>query len=147
MTSDSREFGWWRSGTLEELMRKRWFWATIEAIVDEELAKGRALGAAAIASVCGTVRAGYRHGKRLRTLTTSSWGDDDRDAAGANRGRRGAPAPSGAARSSRATSGAPSGSTKRFFGVYLSGTNTRRLARSSSPRCCARWRAFVEAMR
>jgi putative transposase len=42
--------------------------ATIEAIVDEEL-KG-ALGAAPSQRV-GAVRGGYRHGKRLRTLTIS----------------------------------------------------------------------------
>ena len=54
-------------GTLEELMRER-IRATIEAIVDEEL-KG-ALGAAPSQRV-GAVRGGYRHGKRLRKLTTS----------------------------------------------------------------------------
>ena len=42
--------------------------ATIEAIVDEELEA--ALGAARSQRV-GAVRAGYRHGKRERTLTTS----------------------------------------------------------------------------
>jgi putative transposase len=42
--------------------------ATIETIVDEELEA--ALGAARSQRV-GPVRAGYRHGKRTRTLTTS----------------------------------------------------------------------------
>ena len=66
MESDSRS-SVCGEGTLEELMRER-IRATIEAIVDEEL-KG-ALGAAPSQGV-GSVRAGYRHGKRLRTLTTS----------------------------------------------------------------------------
>ena len=66
MESDSRS-SVRGEGTLEELMRER-IRATIEAIVDEEL-KG-ALGAAPSQRV-GSVRAGYRHGKRLRTLTTS----------------------------------------------------------------------------
>src|SRR5260370_7070656 len=66
MESDSRSLVG-GEGTLEELMRER-IRATIEAIVDEEL-KG-ALGAAPSQRV-GSVRAGYRHGKRLRTLTTS----------------------------------------------------------------------------
>src|ERR1700741_3658754 len=62
METDSRSLAR-GEGTLEERMR-----ATIEAIVDEEL-KG-ALGAAPSQRV-GAVRGGYRHGKRLRTLTTS----------------------------------------------------------------------------
>src|SRR5258707_15757404 len=66
MESDSRS-SVGGEGTLEELMRAR-IRATIEAIVDEEL-KG-ALGAAPSQRV-GSVRAGYRHGKRQRTLTTS----------------------------------------------------------------------------
>jgi hypothetical protein len=49
-------------GDLEELMRER-IRATIEAIVYEEL-KG-ALGAAPSQRV-GSIRAGYRHGKRQR---------------------------------------------------------------------------------
>ena len=66
MESDSRS-SVRGEGTLEELMRER-IRATIEAIVDEEL-KG-ALGVAPSQRV-GSVRAGYRHGKRQRTLTTS----------------------------------------------------------------------------
>jgi transposase-like protein len=66
MESDSRSLAR-GEGTLEELIRER-IRATIEAIVDEEL-KG-ALGAAPSQRV-GSVRVGYRHGKRLRTLTTS----------------------------------------------------------------------------
>ena len=66
MESDSRSGGQ-GEGTLEELMRER-IRATIETIIDEEL-EG-ALGAARSRRV-GSVRVGYRHGKRTRTLTTS----------------------------------------------------------------------------
>src|ERR1039457_5292669 len=66
MESDSRSFGP-GEGTLEELMRER-IRATIEIIVDEELEA--ALGAGRSQRV-GSVRAGYRHGKRERALTTS----------------------------------------------------------------------------
>ena len=66
MESDSRSGGR-GEGALEELMRER-IRATIESIVDEELEA--ALGAARSQRV-GAVRAGYRHGKRVRTLTTS----------------------------------------------------------------------------
>ena len=52
---------------LETLMRER-IRATIEALVEEELATG--LGAARSARV-GAPRQGYRHGTRPRTLTTS----------------------------------------------------------------------------
>jgi transposase-like protein len=66
MESDSR-CGGPGKGPLEEVMRER-IRVTIENIVDEELEA--ALGAAPSRRV-GLVRAGYRHGKRLRTLTTS----------------------------------------------------------------------------
>jgi transposase-like protein len=66
MEIDSRS-GWQGKGALEELMRER-IRATIETIVEEEL-EG-ALGAARSQRV-GSVRVGYRHGKRARTLTTS----------------------------------------------------------------------------
>src|ERR1035437_4868181 len=66
MESGSRSGGQ-GEGALEELMRER-IEATIETIVDEELEA--ALGAARSQRV-GPVRAGYPHGKRLRTLTTS----------------------------------------------------------------------------
>ena len=58
--SGSRERG---EETLEDLLRER-IRATIETIVDEELE-------AAPSQRVGPVRAGYRRGKRLRTLTTS----------------------------------------------------------------------------
>ena len=66
MEMDSRSVGPGK-GALEDLMRER-IRATIEAIVDEELEA--ALGAAQSQRV-GAVRAGYRHGKRERTLSTS----------------------------------------------------------------------------
>ena len=66
MEMDSRSEGAGK-GSLEELMRER-IRATIEAIVDEELEA--ALGAERSARV-GSIRAGYRHGKRERTLSTS----------------------------------------------------------------------------
>ena len=66
MEMDSRS-GWQGKGALEEVMRER-IRVTIETIVEEELEA--ALGAAASQRV-GPVRAGYRHGKRARTLTTS----------------------------------------------------------------------------
>src|SRR6202166_1456226 len=66
MESDSR-VGAAAKATLEDLMRER-IRATIETLVDEELEA--ALGAARSQRV-GAVRAGYRHGKRARTLTTS----------------------------------------------------------------------------
>jgi putative transposase len=73
MTTDSKqrvareeavEFG---PDTIEQVMRER-VRATIEAIVEEELEA--ALGAGRSARV-GGARQGYRHGKRARTLTTS----------------------------------------------------------------------------
>src|SRR6202162_435567 len=66
MESDSRVGGAGKA-TLEGLMRER-IRATIESLVDEELAA--ALGATRSQRV-GAVRAGYRHGKRERTLSTS----------------------------------------------------------------------------
>jgi putative transposase len=66
MERDSRS-GWQGKGALEELMRER-IRGTIEAIVEEELEA--ALGAAPSQRV-GANRAGYRHGKRPRTLSTS----------------------------------------------------------------------------
>jgi transposase-like protein len=121
MESDSRSLVG-GEGTLEELMRER-IRATIEAIVDEEL-KG-ALGAAPSQRV-GSVRAGYRHGKRLRTLTTSLGAttiamprarieDDD--------GRRREWGSQIIPRYQRRTERVD----EAILGVYLSGTNTRRL--------------------
>src|ERR1700678_1164553 len=66
MEMDSRS-GRPGKGALEDLLRER-IRATIEAIVEEEL-EG-ALGAARSQRI-GSMRVGYRHGKRARKLTTS----------------------------------------------------------------------------
>src|SRR5271169_7053700 len=66
METDSRS-GWQGKGALEDLLRER-IRATIETIIEEELEA--ALGAAKSQRV-GSERAGYRHGKRARGLTTS----------------------------------------------------------------------------
>src|SRR6202048_3764077 len=127
MESDSRSLVG-GEGTLEELMRER-IRATIEAIVDEEL-KG-ALGAAPSQRV-GSVRAGYRHGKRLRTLTTSLGAttiamprarieDDD----GRRREWRSQIIPRYQRRTERVD--------EAILGLYLSGTNTRRLRGALAP--------------
>src|SRR6202045_10680 len=127
MESDSRSLVG-GEGTLEELMRER-IRATIEAIVDEEL-KG-ALGAAPSQRV-DSVRAGYRHGKRLRTLTTSLGAttiamprarieDDD----GRRREWRSQIIPRYQRRTERVD--------EAILGVYLSGTNTRRLRGALAP--------------
>jgi putative transposase len=102
---------------------------TIESIVDEELEA--ALGAAPSERV-GPVRAGYRQGKRLRTLTTSLGAttiamprarieDDD----GRRREWRSQMIPRYQRRTERVD--------EAIWGVYLSGTNTRRLGGALSP--------------
>ena len=127
MESDSRSGGPGK-GTLEELMRER-IRVTIESIVDEELES--ALGAAPSERV-GTVRAGYRHGKRARTLTTSLGAttiamprarieDDD----GRRREWHSRMIPRYQRRTERVD--------EAILGVYLSGTNTRRLRGALSP--------------
>ena len=127
MKSDSRS-SVGGEGTLEELMRTR-VRATIEAIVDEEL-KG-ALGAAPSQRV-GTVRAGYRHGKRLRTLTTSLGATTItmprariEDAQGRRREWHSRMIPRYQRRTERVD--------EAILGVYLSGTNTRRLRGALAP--------------
>ena len=127
MESDSRSFGP-GEGTLEELMRER-IRATIEIIVDEELEA--ALGAGRSQRV-GSVRAGYRHGKRERTLTTSLGATTIalprariEDAQGQRREWRSRMIPRYQRRTER-VDGA-------ILGVYLSGANTRRLRGALSP--------------
>ena len=71
-------------GSLEELMRER-IRGTIELIVEQELQE--ALGAASSQRV-GEQRAGYRHGHRGRTLSTSLGADYHRDAASSYRRTR-----------------------------------------------------------
>ena len=121
MGSDSSS-GWQGKGALEELMRER-IRSTIEGIIDEELVA--ALGAAR-SQRRGPVRVGYRHGKRERTLTTSLGpttiamprarleGEDGR-----RREWRSAIIPRYQRRTERVD--------EAILGVYLSGTNTRRL--------------------
>ena len=127
MESDSRseEQG---KGTLEELMRER-IRATIETIVEEELKS--ALGATRSQRV-GPVRVGYRHGKRMRTLSTSLGpttiampraridGEDGR-----RREWRSRIIPRYQRRTERVD--------EAILGVYLSGTNTRRLRGALAP--------------
>jgi hypothetical protein len=57
----------WSLGTIEEAIRER-IRETIEAVPEEEL--DAVLGPAPSARV-GEQRRGYRHGRRVRTLTTS----------------------------------------------------------------------------
>lgn len=123
--SRSRERG---EGTLEDLMRER-IRATIETIVDEELEA--ALGAAPSQRV-GPVRAGYRHGKRERTLTTSLGATTIAmprarvaGADGRRREWRSRVIPRYQRRTARVD--------EAIWGVYLSGTNTRRLRGALSP--------------
>jgi len=127
MESDSRslERG---EGSLEELMRKR-IRATIETIIDEELEA--ALGAARSQRV-GSVRAGYRHGKRERTLTTSLGPTTIalprariESADGQRSEWRSRMIPRYQRRTERVD--------EAILGVYLSGTNTRRLRGALAP--------------
>ena len=115
-------------GSLEELMRER-IRATLEIIIEEELEA--ALGAPRSQRV-GTERTGYRHGKRPRTLTTSLGpttiamprariaGDDGRE-----REWRSHLVPRYQRRTERVD--------EAILGVYLSGTNTRRLRGALAP--------------
>ena len=127
METDSRSGGPGK-GALEELMRER-IRATIESIVDQEL-EG-ALGAA-LSQRVGPVRTGYRHGKRARTLTTSLGATTIRmprarieDAQGHNREWHSRMIPRYQRRTERVD--------EAILGVYLSGTNTRRLRGALSP--------------
>jgi putative transposase len=127
MEMDSRSAGAGK-GSLEELMRER-IRATIEAIVDEELEA--ALGAERSERV-GSVRAGYRHGKRERTLSTSLGATTIamprarlEDADGKSREWRSRMIPRYQRRTERVD--------EAILGIYLSGTNTRRLRGALSP--------------
>ena len=127
MESDSSR-GRQGKGALEELMRER-IRTTIESIVDEELAA--ALGATR-SQRSSPVRVGYRHGKRSRTLTTSLGpttiamprarleGEDGRC-----REWHSAIIPRYQRRTERVD--------EAILGVYLSGTNTRRLRGALAP--------------
>jgi putative transposase len=127
MEMDSRS-GWQGKGALEDLMRER-IRATIETIVEEEL-EG-ALGAARSQRV-GSVRVGYRHGKRARTLTTSLGATTIamprariEDAQGQSREWHSRMIPRYQRRTERVD--------EAILGVYLSGTNTRRIRGALAP--------------
>ena len=103
--------------------------AMIEAIADEELEA--ALGAARSQRV-GAVRAGYRHGKRERRLSTSLGATTIamprariEDAQGHSREWQGRMIPRYQRRTERVDAA--------ILGVYLSGTNTRGLRGALSP--------------
>jgi len=123
--------------TLDTLIRQRargW----IAAIVEEELAA--ALGAAESARV-GPARLGYRHGTRERTLTTSLGPTTFamprarvRTAEGGTAEWRSELVPRYQRRSERVD--------EAILGVYLSGTNTRRIKGALG--AAAAWRAAVE---
>jgi putative transposase len=115
-------------GTLEELMRER-IRVTIETIIDEELEA--ALGAARSQRV-GSERAGYRHGKRLRTLATSLGATTillPRARIESAHGRRSEWRSRMIPRYQRRTERVD----EAILGVYLSGTNTRRLRGALAP--------------
>ena len=114
--------------TLETLIRQRTR-GLIDAIVEEELAA--ALGAGVSVRV-GAARQGYRHGTRERTLTTSLGPTTFamprarvRTAAGTTAEWRSELVPRYQRRSERVD--------EAILGVYLSGTNTRRIKRALAP--------------
>ena len=127
MESDSRK-AWSGEGELEGLMRER-VRGTIETIVEEELLA--AVGAERSRRI-GPLRAGYRHGRRPRTLTTSLGpttiamprarieGEDGRWHEWRSR-----TIPRYQRRTERVD--------EAILGVYLSGTNSRRLRGALSP--------------
>jgi putative transposase len=114
--------------SLETLIRRR-ARGLIDAIVEEELAA--ALGAAASARV-GPARQGYRHGSRERTLTTSLGPTTFamprarvKMAEGATAEWRSELVPRYQRRSEQVD--------EAILGVYLSGTNTRRIKGALAP--------------
>jgi len=116
------------TSTLETLIRRR-ARGLIDAIVEEELEA--ALGAAESARV-GPARQGYRHGTRERTLTTSLGPTTFamprarvRTAEGATVEWRSELVPRYQRRSERVD--------EAILGVYLSGTNTRRIKGALAP--------------
>ena len=127
MESDSRSVRRGEGG-LEELIRER-IRATIETIIDEEL--DGALGATRSQRV-GEVRVGYRHGKRERTLTTSLGPTTialPRARIESANGRRSEWRSQMIPRYQRRTERVD----EAILGVYLSGTNTRRLRGALAP--------------
>jgi transposase-like protein len=127
MERDSRSAGDGK-GSLEELLRER-IRATIELIVEQELEE--ALGAANSQRV-GEQRAGYRHGHRARTLSTSIGATTiamprarTLDENGERHEWRSRIIPRYQRRTARVD--------EAILGVYLSGTNTRRLRGALAP--------------
>jgi len=127
MERDSRSAGNGK-GSLEELLRER-IRASIELIVEQELEE--ALGAANSARV-GEQRAGYRHGHRGRTLSTSLGATTiamprarTLDENGMRHEWRSQIIPRYQRRTARVD--------EAILGVYLSGTNTRRLRGALAP--------------
>jgi transposase-like protein len=115
-------------GSLEELMRER-IRGTIEIIIEQELEE--ALGAASSARV-GENRTGYRHGHRARTLSTSLGASTIamprariEGADGQRHEWRSRIIPRYQRRTERVD--------EAILGVYLSGTNTRRLRGALAP--------------
>jgi putative transposase len=114
--------------TLETLIRRR-ARGLIDAIVEEELEA--ALGAAESARV-GPARQGYRHGTQRADVDDKSGADHLRHAARSGEDRRGATTewrselvPRYQRRSERVD--------EAILGVYLSGTNTRRIKGALAP--------------
>ena len=121
MERDSRSGGQ-EKASLEELVRER-VREIIEVIVEQELEES--LGAASSARV-GAQRNGYRHGHRVRTLSTSLGASSIalprarmEGADGKRHEWRSAIIPRYQRRTARVD--------EAILGVYLSGTNTRRL--------------------
>ena len=118
----------WGADTIEARMRAR-IRATLETIVEEELEA--ALGAGRSARV-GSTRQGYRHGTRERTLTTSLGPTTF------TMPRARVRAPDGTASEWRSTTVAryqrrTARVDEALLGVYLAGTNTRRLKGALAP--------------
>jgi putative transposase len=121
MERDSRSGGQ-EKASLEELVRER-VREIIEVIVEQELEE--ALGAASSARV-GAQRSGYRHGHRVRTLSTSLGASSIalprarmEGADGKRHEWRSAIIPRYQRRTAQVD--------EAILGIYLSGTNTRRL--------------------
>src|SRR3989475_11423924 len=124
-TEEAERFG---LDTIEEVMRER-VRATIEAIVEEELEA--ALGAGRGARV-GEQRQGYRHGVRERRLTTSL-GPTQLTVPRARLQRGGGKSVERQSRVVPRYQRRTQRVAEAILGVYLSGTNSRRLRGALAP--------------
>ena len=115
--------------SLETLIRRR-ARGLIDAIVDEELEA--ALGAAESARV-GVARQGYRHGTPRADVDDESGADDLRDAARPRARRWRARLPNGGAQLVPRYQRRSEQVDEAILGVYLSGTNTRRIKGALAP--------------